>query len=126
LEDKVNQPHRRKVWLKWNSDDVARIIASSLFDPEQTRAKYLPQPYGMYAFTNYDTVLSADRQVGLSTVSAYTVNLGQWYSLGMIDEAAAQDGSNVEVVWGEENGGTDKPTVERHGNVYSCPDRVTF
>ena len=62
----------------------------------------------------YDKVLSGDRMVGWSTLMAYTENLGAWYSLGMIDEADAQDGAEFVIVWGEENGGTAKPTVERH------------
>jgi vanillate/3-O-methylgallate O-demethylase len=37
-----------------------------------------------------------------------------WVSLAMIDEADARDGAEVTVVWGEEGGGTAKPTVERH------------
>jgi hypothetical protein len=32
----------------------------------------------------------------------------------MIDRAAAVDGAEVIVIWGEENGGTAKPAVERH------------
>jgi glycine cleavage system aminomethyltransferase T len=117
LERKASDPHRRKVWLQWNADDVTRVIGSSMFDPESSRAKYLAQPYGIYAFTMYDTVLSAGSMVGFSTLMAYTVNLGAWFSLGMIDEAAAQDGAEVTVIWGEQNGGSDKPTVERHAQT---------
>jgi vanillate/3-O-methylgallate O-demethylase len=113
LESLAGEPHRRKVWLRWNDEDVARVIASSMFDGVQ-RAKYLAQPYGIYAYTMYDKVLSGDRMVGWSTLMAYTENLGAWYSLGMIDEADAQDGAELVIVWGEENGGTAKPTVERH------------
>ena len=32
----------------------------------------------------------------------------------MIDEKEAIDGTEVTIVWGEEDGGTAKPTVERH------------
>lgn len=113
LERLAGEPHRRKVWLRWNDEDVARVIASSMFNGVQ-RAKYLAQPYGIYAYTMYDKVLSGDRMVGWSTLMAYTENLGAWYSLGMIDEADAQDGAEFVIVWGEENGGTAKPTVERH------------
>src|ERR1700759_4654714 len=67
--------------------------------------------------TMYDRVLNGNSMVGFSTLMAYTVNLGAWYSLGMIDEASAQDGPEVVVVWGEENGGSDKPTVERHAQT---------
>jgi vanillate/3-O-methylgallate O-demethylase len=32
----------------------------------------------------------------------------------MVDEAQAVDGAEVTIIWGEENGGTAKPLVERH------------
>jgi syringate O-demethylase len=32
----------------------------------------------------------------------------------MIDEEFAIEGSEVTILWGEENGGSSKPTVERH------------
>jgi vanillate/3-O-methylgallate O-demethylase len=41
LERMADQPHRRKVWLRWDDDDVLRVIASSLLDGAQ-RAKYWP------------------------------------------------------------------------------------
>jgi hypothetical protein len=44
----------------------------------------------------------------------YTSNVRAWFSLAMIDRDAAVDGGKVIVVWGEENGGTAKPSVERH------------
>jgi len=52
--------------------------------------------------------------IGLSTYSVYTSNVRAWFSLAMIDRAAAVDGAEVIVIWGEENGGTAKPAVERH------------
>ena len=84
-----------------------------MFDGEQ-RAKYLAQPFGIYGFTMYDMVLRGDSMGGFSTLMVYTVNVGSWYSLGMIDEAEARDGAEVVVVWGEAYGGSNKPTVERH------------
>ena len=37
-----------------------------------------------------------------------------WSSLAVIDEDRIQDGAEVTLVWGEEGGGSAKPTVERH------------
>jgi hypothetical protein len=34
-----------------------------------------------------------------------------------VDEAHSAPGTPVTVVWGEEDGGTSKPTVERHAQV---------
>jgi hypothetical protein len=38
-------------------------------------------------------------------------------SLAIVDEADSEPGTEVTVVWGEEKGGTSKPTVERHTQV---------
>ena len=113
LERLAGQSHRRKVWLRWNDEDVARVIASSLFGGSD-RAKYLETPCSNYATGPHDKVVIGDRLVGLSTYSGYTVNVGGWSSLAVVDEADATDGTPVTIVWGEENGGSAKPTVERH------------
>ena len=113
LERLAGTPHKRKVWLRWNDDDVARIIASSLFGGEQ-RAKYMDMPSANYATGPYDEVLAGDRLVGFSANVGYTVNVGGWSSLAMVDEADAVDGAPVTLVWGEQNGGSTKPSVERH------------
>jgi glycine cleavage system aminomethyltransferase T len=113
LERLAGQPHKHKVWLRWNDDDVARILASSLFGGDQ-RAKYMDMPSANYATGPYDKVLIGDRLVGFSANVGYTVNIGGWSSLAMVDEAAAIDGTEVTLLWGEENGGSAKPSVERH------------
>ncbi|MCS7172081.1 MAG: hypothetical protein N0A24_01495 [Armatimonadetes bacterium] len=38
-------------------------------------------------------------------------------SLGVVDVRYSRPGTQVVVVWGEEGGGTKKPTVERHTQV---------
>ena len=45
---------------------------------------------------------------------AYTTNVGSMSSIAMIDEADAVDGREVTVIWGEPDGGSTKPLVERH------------
>lgn len=113
LERLAERPHRRKVWLRWNRDDVLAVIGSSLFGGED-RAKYLEPPSSTYATFPFDSVLAGDRLAGLSTNSGYTVNVGDWSSLALIDEAEARDGSEVVVLWGEEEYGARRPVVERH------------
>jgi vanillate/3-O-methylgallate O-demethylase len=108
-----DEPHRRKCWLRWNDDDVTRLYASNLFGGAQ-RAKYLETPLARYARVMCDSVMLGDQRVGFSTLTAYTVNMGAWCSIAMLDEESAVDGQEVTIVWGEENGGTPKLTVERH------------
>jgi syringate O-demethylase/vanillate/3-O-methylgallate O-demethylase len=111
LEKMADKPHRRKLWLKWNNDDVLKVFASQL--GHGPRYKYMETPNAYYSILPFDKVLVGDRMVGLSTYSVYTSNIRQWFSLAMIDEDVA-DGTEAVVVWGEENGGSAKPIVERH------------
>jgi glycine cleavage system aminomethyltransferase T len=112
LEKKVDQPHRQKVWLVWNDDDVLRVQASMYGTGD--RYKYLEAPGSHYAACPFDEVLVDGKLIGLSTYSCYTTNVRAWFSLAMVDEAHAVDGAQVTVVWGEANGGSAKPSVERH------------
>lgn len=113
LQRMADQPHRKKVWLRWHDRDVAELIADSLFGAGP-HAKYLEMPVSNYATGTYDKVLVDGRLVGISANNGYTVNVGGWSSLGMVDEREAIDGREVTIVVGEENGGSAKPTVERH------------
>lgn len=121
LERAKDRPGRTKVWLRWNNEDVARVYASSLFGGDQ-RAKYLETPLARYSRVHTDTVLAGDEHVGVSTLAAYTVNVGSWMSVGFLDEGRAQDGAEVSLIWGEESGGTAKLTVEHHAQT---PIRAT-
>jgi vanillate/3-O-methylgallate O-demethylase len=117
LETLASEPHRKKVWLMWNREDVVRVWASALFDEPKNRAKYLDTPIGRYARVQCDAVLIGDRPVGISTVCAYTTNLREWFSVAFIEEADVRDGAEVTVLWGEENGGTAKRNVEPHSQT---------
>ncbi len=112
LEVLADRPHRQKVWLKWNDEDVLKVFASQLGDGE--RFKYMEVPNAYYSILPFDKVLVGDRVIGLSTYTVYTANVRHWFSLAMIDEAEVEDGREVVVVWGEEDGGSAKPIVERH------------
>ncbi len=112
LERMADQPHRQKVWLVWNNDDVMRIYAS-MFGPGVPN-KYLELPGAQYSTLPFDKVTIDGELVGLSTYNVYTTNVRAWFSLAMVDEKHAVDGAEAILVWGEENGGTAKPIVERH------------
>jgi glycine cleavage system aminomethyltransferase T len=111
LKRMADQPHRRKVTLEWNADDVLAIYSSLLH--EGSSGKFMEMPTAHYATLPFDKVLSDGKIVGVSTYPAYTVNEKTWLSLAVVDEPLAH-GSAVTVLWGEENGGSKKPVVERH------------
>jgi vanillate/3-O-methylgallate O-demethylase len=125
LEKMADKPHLKKVTLTWNSDDVVRIFAT-LFQAEG-RAKYMDMPASHYATLPFDKILLNGLYVGISTYPVYTSNGRVWISLSMIQEALSTTGTEVKVLWGEPDGGTSKPTVERHvqtevrATVGPCP-----
>jgi syringate O-demethylase len=55
--------------------------------------------------------------VGVSTWVGYSANEGKVLTLAVLDEEHAEPGTEVTFVWGEEDGGTRKPTVEPHVQV---------
>jgi vanillate/3-O-methylgallate O-demethylase len=113
LEERADAPHRRKVWLHWNGEDVARVWCDSLFGTGD-RPKIISIPNLNPATTYYDTVLKDDRPIGVSTWGGYTVNIRRVVTLAVIDEAEARDGADVEVVWGEPDGGAGRALSEPH------------
>ena len=112
LEAKAAGPHRRKVTLALDNEDVMRVQSSALSKGD--RAKFMEYPSAVYAMHPFDAVLSDGQTVGLSTWIGYTANEGKFLTLAMVDEAFATPGTQVTLLWGEPNGGTRKPTVERH------------
>ena len=113
LEKIAAGPHRKKVTLALDNEDVMRVQSSALAKGD--RAKFMEYPSAVYAMHPFDEVRGADGSlVGLSTWIGYTANEGKFLTLAMLDEAHAVPGTQVELVWGEPNGGTSKPTVEPH------------
>lgn len=112
LLKKRDESHRRKVWLRWNPDDVLKIHNSYLNPGD--RYKYLEWPAAHYATIPYDSVSRGGSPVGLSVYAAYTVNADSWFSIGILDESAADYGDEVSILWGEPEGKTGKLTVEQH------------
>ena len=116
LEKMAGSPHRTKVTLVWNGDDVARVLGS-LFRRGGDIAKYIDLPLANYATLPFDTVLKDGRPAGVSTYTGYSYNERAILSLAALDRGVATPGTEVTVVWGEEGGGSSKPTVERHVQV---------
>jgi vanillate/3-O-methylgallate O-demethylase len=79
--------------------------------------KYIDMPLTNYASLSYDKVLKNGKVVGLSTFSSYSYNERAMLSLAIVDTAFSDVGTEVTMVWGEENGGSSKPTVERHKQI---------
>lgn len=114
LEKMSGQPHRRKVTLAWNADDVVKAFRSML-EPGDP-CKYIDMPLSNYTSASYDKVLRGGNIVGVSMFAGYTYNERSYLSLAVVDPDVAL-GAEVKLVWGEEGGGSQKTTVERHRQI---------
>jgi vanillate/3-O-methylgallate O-demethylase len=106
------RPQRKKVTLEWNGDDLGKVFAS-LCERGSEPLKFFDLPIANYASSSYDAVKMNGNVVGLSMFTGYSHNERCGLSLGVVDENI-NVGDVLTLVWGEENGGTKKPTVERH------------
>jgi syringate O-demethylase len=112
LEKIAQKPHRKKVTLALDSVDVIHALATMF--QKQDRAKYFDFPSAVYCTLPYDKVMRDGKLVGISTWCGYSANEGKMLTLAMVDAPAGEPGTEVLLVWGEEGGGSRKPTVERH------------
>jgi glycine cleavage system aminomethyltransferase T len=110
--EKMGEPKRKKVTLAWNGEDVARAMGT-MFQKEN-RAKYIDLPLSNYSTWPNDKILKDGKMVGVSTFSGYSSNESSMLSLAIVNVEQAEPGTEVTLIWGEENGGSDKPVVERH------------
>jgi vanillate/3-O-methylgallate O-demethylase len=111
LEKMSGQRQRKKVTFAWHAQDVVKVWAS-MFEPGDPY-KYIDSPLSNYASASYDSVLRDGKPVGFSMFTGYSYNERTMLSLGVVDPEI-EIGSEVAIVWGEPDGGTRKPTVERH------------
>jgi vanillate/3-O-methylgallate O-demethylase len=111
LEEMGDEPERHKVTFAWNGEDVAAAMGS-MFEKGDP-AKYIDLPLSNYSTWPHDKVLIDGELVGVSTFSGYSFNERSMLSLGYID-VNVEIGAEVTLVWGEEDGGSAKPVVERH------------
>jgi syringate O-demethylase len=112
LEKIAQHPRRRKVTLVLNGEDVTRAIGTMF--TKGSRAKYFDWPSAVYSTLPYDKVMKDGKTIGVSTWCGYSSNEGAMLTLAMVDVAHSEPGTPVTFVWGEEGGGSKKPTVERH------------
>ncbi len=116
LEKVAQNPKYKKFTLAWNGDDCTEIFAS-MFQKDQPVYKYLDLPLTNYSSMSFDKVMKGGKQVGLSTFSSYSYNERTMLSLAVLDPREVQVGDEVSLTWGEEGGGSAKPTVERHRQI---------
>ena len=106
------QPQRKKVTFAWNPDDVAKVWRSML-NPGEEHYKYIDLPLSNYGSSSFDDVQLNGKNVGASMFAGYSYNERSMLSLGIVDPDI-EVGTEVKLIWGEPDGGTEKLSVERH------------
>ena len=104
------KPHRRKVTFAWDAGDLGKALVSML---GRDNCKYIDLPNPNYTSATYDRVMNGGKVAGLSMFSGYSFNERTMLSLGIVDPEI-EIGHELTLVWGEEDGGSGKTTVERH------------
>ncbi|MEO8241914.1 MAG: glycine cleavage T C-terminal barrel domain-containing protein [bacterium] len=115
LEAMQDLTHRQKVTLVWDEASVRDLIGG--YHGDALPPKLLEWPTAHYASHPYDQVRAQGRQIGLSTSCSFSPNERSWISLAMVEPAFATPGTRVSLLWGEPDGGTTKPMVERHTQI---------
>jgi vanillate/3-O-methylgallate O-demethylase len=111
LEQIDPETQRKKVTLAWEPEDVEKIFAS-LFDTEGDSCQFFDLPIANYGSSNFDSVVDADGTVvGFSMFSGYSANEKRALSLATVDPQV-ELGTEVQVIWGEPDGGTRKLSVD--------------
>jgi vanillate/3-O-methylgallate O-demethylase len=127
---------RRKVTLAWNGEDVAKILDSLVDLEADLPYQFFDIPIANYGSSNFDSVLDSDGSVvGVSMFSGYSANEKRALSLATIDPRIEM-GTELELVWGEPDGGSRKTTVQPHKQInvrvvvspvpYSAPARLEY
>ena len=112
LSARVDDPARTKVTFVWDGNDVVDVFASLFRDGDTYKFAALPDLFQQWDHGHFDRVEVGGEPVGVSMYTAYDYNERAVLSLGVVDTAHAEPGTDVTVVWGE--AGSAKPTVERH------------
>lgn len=103
LEKEAEAPPRRTVTLRWNSEDVIDIYGSLFRQGEEYKTMELPTtPTWLNGFTEHaDRVLLDGREVGVSSGNIYSYHFRESLSLGCIDAALTEPGTELVVEWGD-------------------------
>ena len=115
LEQMVDNQKRKKVTLVWNREDIGRD-SDSLYKGGDI-FKYIDMPLANYSTLPFDKVLKDGKTIGVSTYTGYSYNERAMISLAVVDTQHSEVGTEVTIVWGEEDRGSSKPTVERHAQA---------
>ncbi|HKT74042.1 MAG TPA: hypothetical protein VJQ47_14220 [Steroidobacteraceae bacterium] len=109
----ASKPRRVKRILRWSKDDILKVWESQFSGGPTYKAIELPNP--TFGWPQADEVRSVGGElIGMSQYCSYSINPRDMISVCCLDEAHAEIGKEVVLTWGEVNGGSRKPHVEKH------------
>lgn len=113
LERMQNEPHRRKVTLVIDPEDAVAVYRSQMGDGPKGKA--MEEPSAHYSAYPFDAVRNGKgATVGVSCYLNFIAPDRTWAALACVDEDHAAEGTELELIWGEPDGGSGRPTVEPH------------
>ena len=113
LEDIAGQEHRQKVTLALDDEYVTSTIGM-MFGPDDERAKFMDWPSAVYCMHPFDRVPQTTRRSGSPPGSATAPTRGRCSPWRCWSPSTPSREPRSTFVWGEEDGGSSKPTVEPH------------
>ncbi|MGI6217559.1 MAG: glycine cleavage T C-terminal barrel domain-containing protein [Coriobacteriales bacterium] len=103
-----DEPHRQVVTLEWNAEDVGDVFMSMLrgrgeepYDQIEYADALLDNRFGPMVIRG-DKVLAGDETIGIATGRTIAYYEQRMISLAFIDPKYAEEGTELEVLWGAE------------------------
>jgi len=112
LAEILENPRRQCVTFVWDVDDVVDVYASLFREGDTKKFIDLPDTARQWSLSHYDEVLRDGEVVGLSKYPGYLEYEREYLSLGIVDVEHSDPGTELTLVWGEDN--SRKQKVERH------------
>ncbi|WP_331232289.1 aminomethyl transferase family protein [Natronorarus salvus] len=127
LERKVTRESRTRVTFEWDDEDVVNVYRSLFDDGPNYKYIDLPDTARRWSLTHYDRVERDGSVVGISKYPGYLSYENEMLSLGVIDEEYSEPGTEVALIWGEENSRKEKvePHVEKEITAVVMPSPYT-
>ena len=101
-------PNRKVVTLEWNAEDVGDVFMSQIrgtecemYDPIEFASPLLDKRFGMMTIRG-DLVACGDKTIGIATGKTFAYWERRMVSLAFIDPEYAEEGRELEVLWGAE------------------------
>jgi len=112
----AEQPSKTKVTLIWDQEDIASIFHDLVSPESGLPPQYLEFASAKYVKYLFDRISVGDETIGFLTHSTYLAFDRRFASLGLVDPAHAEPGTQVTVTWGDSLS-IPRDDVEEHRQV---------